>query len=96
MQLSEELAGRLERAGQEHLCNFFAGLDEAEQAEYIKQLEALDLELLQELIQSCVLQKPVPELPDDITPAPFFPLNPLQHFFMLAYIESYTPSVTNI
>ena len=76
MQLSEELAGRLERAGQEHLCNFFAGLDEAEQAEYIKQLEALDLELLQELIQSCVLQKPVPELPDDITPAPFFPLNP--------------------
>ena len=34
MQLSEELAGRLERAGQEHLCNFFAGLDEAEQAEY--------------------------------------------------------------
>ena len=88
MQLSEKLAGRLERAGQEHLYDFFAELNEAEQTEYIKQLEALDLELLQELIQSCVLKKPVPELPADIKPAPFFPLNPRSEAEKAYYLQA--------
>lgn len=76
MQPGHDLIERLEKAGQSHLLNFFEQLPEEEQSRYIAELEALDLDLLQELIAACVLKKPVIGLPEDLQPAPYFPLIP--------------------
>ena len=76
MQPCHDLIERLEKAGQSHLLNFFEQLPEEEQSRYIAELEALDLDLLQELIAACVLKKPVIGLPEDLQPAPYFPLIP--------------------
>ena len=70
------LLNTLEKYGQTHLLDFFDRLDPEAQQRYAEELAALDLELLSELIQSHVLQKPVIELPADLEPAPYFPLKP--------------------
>lgn len=76
MLLKAELTRSLEQAGQLHLCSFINELNAEEQSELIRQIESLDLALLQELINNYVLKKPVLDIPSDITPAPFFPLIP--------------------
>ncbi len=76
MQLNPTLTARLTAAGQEHLLKFFNTLSEDIQIRYAAELENLDLDLLQELIKSHVLQKPSIALPDGLTPAPYFPLTP--------------------
>ncbi len=72
----KNLIERLETAGQSHLLKFFDKLDENTQQSYIEELSGLDLELLDKLIRECVLQKPVLAIPDDLEPAPYFPLTP--------------------
>ena len=74
MQLDKTLAARLAENGQAHLLKFFDELDNDAQQTLAAELSALDLGLLQELIQSCVLKKPVLEIPSDIKPAPFLTL----------------------
>ena len=76
MLLPEKLVERLNRTGQTHLLKFFDDIPEEKQRTYLRELEALDLELLQELIASYVLQKPVIDLPAGLEPAPYFPLQP--------------------
>ncbi len=76
MKLNTALTDRLKKASQEHLIRFFDGLDDAQQQSYAAELEALDLECLQELIKKYVLTKPQIDLPADLKPAPYFPLKP--------------------
>jgi hypothetical protein len=78
MQLDKRLAARLAENGQDHLLKFFDELDNDAQQTLTAELSALDLGLLQELIQTCVLKKPVLEIPSDIKPAPFFPAAPFR------------------
>ncbi|MBE6366993.1 MAG: UDPGP type 1 family protein [Lentisphaerae bacterium] len=72
----ELLARKLADAGQGHLLKFFDRLDAETQVRFANELDALDLELLQSLIKSHVLQKPQIALPQDLQPAPYFPLIP--------------------
>lgn len=88
MQLDKRLAARLAENGQDHLLKFFDELDNDAQQTLTAELSALDLGLLQELIQSCVLKKPVLEIPSDIKPAPFFPLIPRSEAEKSYYLQA--------
>ena len=72
--------------GQEHLKQALAQATPEQRERLEKQLDEIDFEELQELIREYVLQKPVTEIPDDLAPAPFFPLNPTDEK-LLSYYE---------
>jgi len=69
MKLSPELKSAVIAAGQEHLLEYDSPLLE-------KQLEAIDWEALPGLAAKYVLEKPRVAIPDDVKPAPYFPLHP--------------------
>ena len=69
MKLSPELKSAVIAAGQEHLLEYDSPLLE-------KQLEAIDWEALPGLAEKYVLQKTRVTIPDDVKPAPYFPLHP--------------------
>lgn len=69
MPLSAELRTAIEKAGQSHLLN-------CESEALAEQLAAIDWENLPRLIAEYVLKKPEVAIPDDIQPAPYFPLVP--------------------
>ena len=69
MTLSPELRSAIEKAGQSHLLQY----DSAALAE---QLAAVDWEALPGLIENYVVNKPKLTLPEDLQPAPYFPLVP--------------------
>ncbi len=71
-----ELEKKCRAAGQEHLLRFWNELDDANRAELAGQLEALDFDTLGDLIKEYVLTRPRTAVPDDLGPAPFFPLAP--------------------
>ncbi|MBR2357590.1 MAG: UDPGP type 1 family protein [Lentisphaeria bacterium] len=67
---------RIQTAGQEHLLKFFEELPEDKQSAYLDELASQDWELLPALIREYVLQKPAIALPENLEPAPYFPLEP--------------------
>ena len=69
MNLAPELRAAIEKAGQSHLLEYSSGLLAA-------QLEEIDWESLPELIQNYVVNKPQMTIPEDLQPAPYFPLVP--------------------
>ena len=88
MVLDNKLIDRLIAAGQSHLIKFFDTLDEAGQQRYAAELAGIDWDLLQELIKSHVMQKPVIDLPEDLTPAPYFPLQPRSEAEKSYYLQA--------
>lgn len=82
------LFNRLAAAGQEHLLKFFDTLPAAVQQRYLEELNDLDLDLLQKLIAENVLQKPHITLPENLEPAPFFPLKPRSEAEKLYYQQA--------
>lgn len=71
-----ELKDRLAAAGQEHLLTWWNELNETEKADFSAQLEEIDFVELEKLIKEYVLVKPKTAIPDDLGPAPYFPLIP--------------------
>ena len=71
-----ELNERLINAGQEHLLTFWNELTDAEKNAFSAQLEEIDFDELKKLIADYVLVKPKTAIPDDLGPAPYFPLVP--------------------
>ena len=69
MKLPEEIKSAIIAAGQEHLLSY-------DSAELAAQLCAIDWKALPELITNYVLRKPEVSIPDDVKPAPYFPLVP--------------------
>ena len=69
MSLSPELRTAIEKAGQSHLLA-------CESDALAEQLAAIDWENLPRLIADYVLKKPEVSIPDDVQPAPYFPLVP--------------------
>ena len=69
MKLSPELKSAVISAGQEHLLEYDSPLLE-------EQLKAIDWQALPGLAAEYVLKKPRVTIPDDLKPAPYFPLNP--------------------
>ncbi len=66
----------LKKYGQEQVLQFWDELDETGKKQLSAQLDAIDLEHLTELAQEYVMQKPETSIPNDLSPAPFFPLHP--------------------
>ena len=76
MKIQQDLLQRIQTAGQEHLLKFFEELPEDKQSAYLDELASQDWELLPALIREYVLQKPAIALPENLEPAPYFPLEP--------------------
>ncbi len=66
---------KLKKVSQDHLIKFYDELNEKEQNELASQLNDLNLDELNNLIPEYVLNQPKVEIPDDLTPAPFFHLD---------------------
>lgn len=67
------LRGQLETMGQEQVLRFWDELDEHQRTRLAGQLQALDLENLEELIEQNVRNKPQPDLPRRIEPVQPYP-----------------------
>lgn len=76
MKIQDDLFKRIKAAGQEHLIAFFDDLSDDEKRSFIAELAGQDWDLLPELIRKYVLQKNAAALPEELEPAPFFPLTP--------------------
>ena len=72
----QELLKKTAVAGQEQLLRFWNELSAAEREELAAQIEAIDFPVMANLIREYVLNKPKTEIPDDLGPAPYFPLVP--------------------
>lgn len=82
-------SNELKKYGQEHLLKFYNELDAAGKKELETQLEQIDWEELNKLIKEYVLEKPHVEIPSDLSPAPFFPINPGTEKDKKYYAEAY-------
>ena len=72
-----ELKSKLDRYGQTHLLRFWSELSENERNILVSQINEIDFDRMQELIESHVLKMPEASIHGEITPAPYFPLNPV-------------------
>ena len=76
MQISSQLVEKIKYANQEHLLRYWDELTETEQQEFAGQLEAVNFSILPELINKYVLSRPQTAIPEDLGPAPYYPLIP--------------------
>ncbi|MCP3968635.1 MAG: UDPGP type 1 family protein [Lentisphaerae bacterium] len=74
--MTQDLKHIVEANGQEQVFKFWNTLDESEQDQLFRQLEEIDFANLNDLVQEYVLQKPETHIPEDLSPAPYFPLEP--------------------
>ncbi len=71
--MNDAIYNALKANKQEKLIAFLEKADPADCAAIEKQLNDIDWEELSALIRDYVFQKPETKIPDDLTPAPFFP-----------------------
>ena len=71
-----QLKQLLEKHGQQQLIAFWNEISEDERENLASQIQKIDFNRIDELIKEYVLKKPETDIPDDLTPAPFFPLIP--------------------
>ena len=76
MELAPSLVQDIIAAGQQHLIQNWEKLSAGEQQEFAAQLEAVNFKILPGLINDYVLNRPKTDIPDDLGPAPYFPLDP--------------------
>jgi UDP-N-acetylglucosamine/UDP-N-acetylgalactosamine diphosphorylase len=69
----DALRRRLEAIDQAHLLAFADELSPAELERLLRQIEALDLDGVPELVRAYVTDPAPPSLPEDIQPAPYYP-----------------------
>lgn len=76
---------------QEHLLRFWNELTSDEQNILAKQINDINWDELNKLISEYVLKKPKVNIPDDLEPAPYYPLNPgtpqLKELYQKALVE---------
>lgn len=88
MKLNDALTARISSAKQEHLLRYFDALTEKEQADFAAQLEEVDFSALPELIENYVLNRPRIAIPDDLGPAPYYPLTPRDEAQKKLYLDA--------
>ena len=88
MNLEQTLIEKIKAAGQEHLLRYWSGLTENEQQEFAEQLKEINFDVLPELINQYVLNRPQTAIPEDLGPAPFFPLTPRSEEEKIRYEQS--------
>jgi UDP-N-acetylglucosamine/UDP-N-acetylgalactosamine diphosphorylase len=69
----------LDAHGQEHLLTFYDQLDPRRQESLLDQIEAIDFDELDRLIERYVVRKPTFDLPANLEPAPYYPIDPPEH-----------------
>jgi UDP-N-acetylglucosamine/UDP-N-acetylgalactosamine diphosphorylase len=69
----QNIRTRLQQHGQEHLLTFYGDLSEEHRQLLLEQIDALDLDEIDELIESHVRQKPEVSLPTDLQPPEIVP-----------------------
>jgi len=71
--MCSDLRAKLEEYGQGHLLSFIDDLSSEQQNQLISQIKQINFEELEELIEKYVLHKPETKIPENISPAPYFP-----------------------
>ena len=66
----------LEQCGQGHVLRWWAELDASQRSHLLDQIEAIPWDVVDPLIQSHVLRRPMPDIPTDLQPAPVYPCEP--------------------
>ena len=66
----------LRKNNQTHILDALNALSGAEHEKLKKQIEQVNWDEISKLIRQYVLQKPVTVIPPDLSPAPYFPLEP--------------------
>ena len=74
--MNVELKNAIIAAGQGELLKFWDDLTEAEKSAFAGELAAVDWAQIPRLAAEYVLKRPEMAIPDDLTPAEFFPLAP--------------------
>jgi hypothetical protein len=72
----DNAAKKLRQHGQDHLLQFIDQLEQAEKSALLSEIEALDLALIDDLIERYVRQEPHLDLPAEILPAPVYLATP--------------------
>ncbi|MFA6716243.1 MAG: UDPGP type 1 family protein [Victivallales bacterium] len=72
----QAIAEIVKKHKQEHVLKFIDELKPMQRSELLRQLEQIDFDELDRLIAEYVMQTPEIKIPDDLEPAPFFPLKP--------------------
>ncbi len=88
MNCYQELESKLTTAGQGQLLHFWKELDAGQREKLANQIAELDFSELEKLIQAYVLQKPQTQIPEDLGPAPYFPLVPRNEEQKLLYAKA--------
>ena len=83
-----ELKKQLTQFGQEHVLNFINDLDKEQQEHLIAQVENIDFEEINGLIEKYVLHKPEINIPENISPSPYFPEKPVDEKQRQLYAEA--------
>lgn len=86
--MKSTLKQTLKEFNQEHLLRFENNATDAENAALEAELEKINFPHLDKLIKDYVLKKPEISIPDDLTPAPYFPLIPCDKKQEELYIEA--------
>lgn len=76
MKLDQTLANAITTAGQADLLRFWETLTEEQQSAFASQLAGVNWQEMPRLIAEYVLQRPRTTIPEDLGPAPYFPLKP--------------------
>jgi hypothetical protein len=71
-----DLAARLNAVGQGHVFRFWPYLTPQQQADFARQLESLDWELIDRLVREIVKRPQKFELKGDVQPTPYYPYRP--------------------
>jgi UDP-N-acetylglucosamine/UDP-N-acetylgalactosamine diphosphorylase len=74
---------------QEHLLQFYDELPKKKQAILKEQINNIDFDYIQELTAKYVTQKPTTDIPDNIAPAPYYPLTPKDDSDAQLYADAY-------
>lgn len=89
----QELFSKLKEFNQEHLLSFWNEIDDSGKKQLAGQLNDINWNQLADLIKTCVLNKPEVEVPDDLVPAPYFPLNPPDELYKKLYSKAVAKGV---
>ena len=74
--MNDGLKSKIIAAGQAHLLRYLDELTPEEERNFVEQLEAVDWEQIPQLAKDYVMTRPEITIPEDLSPARFFPLIP--------------------
>ena len=84
----QDIFDKLKKHKQEHVLKFVDELKPDQRSQLLHQLEQIDFDELDNLIKEYVKKQPEIKIPEDLTPAPFFPLNPKDNYLEKLYARA--------